>query len=318
MNDITAHDTRSTMKLLWAAVVVVTLVEAVDKDTFYKMTDFYKFERNPTKKNLFYYLRASSKLYLDYISQLISIFAEVTPEKPEFFAKEKEILNKISQLMTDKNIMKAIDHFYPVSEHEDEEVSLIEIDRWRKVTQAGERFMNKFLDFSHSDYHKHLPLFELVPRPTPKSASLESDWDLPAKRDVYKFMRLVSEVLRGAESAARTFRLYLLRNYPLSRERRTRKESIQFLKNYVDTLSKYIKEYRKFFPTHDSHIYSKDAKEILRLKSRVFDNLEYGARDVKRITMALYSIRRSLGDMFERKTRKYHPGKKFSGGIYSP
>ncbi|KAF6205983.1 hypothetical protein GE061_017207, partial [Apolygus lucorum] len=177
--DITAHDTRSTMKLLWAAVVVVTLVEAVDKDTFYKMTDFYKFERNPTKKNLFYYLRASSKLYLDYISQLISIFAEVTPEKPEFFAKEKEILNKISQLMTDKNIMKAIDHFYPVSEHEDEEVSLIEIDRWRKVTQAGERFMNTFLDFSHSDYHKHLPLFELVPRPTPKSASLGIQISMP-------------------------------------------------------------------------------------------------------------------------------------------
>ncbi|KAF6205991.1 hypothetical protein GE061_017215, partial [Apolygus lucorum] len=59
--DITAHDTRSTMKLLWAAVVVVSFVEAVDRETFFKMTSFDVLEKKHDGQSLATYLKKPLK-----------------------------------------------------------------------------------------------------------------------------------------------------------------------------------------------------------------------------------------------------------------
>ncbi|KAF6205987.1 hypothetical protein GE061_017211 [Apolygus lucorum] len=297
--DITAHDIRSTMKLLWAAVVVVSLVEAVDKYTFYKMTHFYELEREPTKANLFRYLQLSSKLYIDEVSQLISIFAEVTPEKPEFFAKQKATLNEISRLMSDKNITKAISEFFPNIDHDDEEVTRWEIDGWRKVTQAGQKLMNKFFKFSHSNYHDFLPLFELVPRPQvhPKNSRERYDLEFSEVKDVYKFMRAAETLLVQVQYTADTFQVYFLRSFPFTRGFGAKQDFFKFLWNYLFTLSEHTEDFTKFLRKRPYN-YSKDAKEILRFKAprRIFPRLKFLVKCVENIHLGMRKISDAYGD----------------------
>ncbi|KAF6205992.1 hypothetical protein GE061_017216 [Apolygus lucorum] len=267
------------MKLLWAAVVVVSFVEAVDRETFFKMTSFDVLEKKHDGQSLATYLKKTSKMFVEFTSKMLSVLIEVAPDKPEPAGRMKVILNELSRLFSDKNIISSIDQVFSKKNDNVGDIPKYQIAWWREITERGLLLMNSFSDFSQSDYRDKLPLARMVPRPTTHTIpalppgspgygdiSDEAIEELLDEKDFVDLTDLGDYFLASLESVSGEFNKYFIPNYSGIYKEANSRHAYQFLKDVHVILSNYIAEYHSLYHEVRGHVYSKEAKQILQLK----------------------------------------------------
>ncbi|KAF6205993.1 hypothetical protein GE061_017217 [Apolygus lucorum] len=150
-SDITAHDTRSTMKttlkLLLAAVVIVSFVEAIDKETFFKLTLFDGLEKKHDVGSLIAFMTTSSRLYLRTVAKFISLCVQTLPNDLRELKWMRAKLDDMALLLTDDKIVKSLVKFLSgTTIPANNDVYEGDIRYWKNITETGFELTNTLSD----------------------------------------------------------------------------------------------------------------------------------------------------------------------------
>ncbi|KAF6205999.1 hypothetical protein GE061_017223 [Apolygus lucorum] len=168
----------STMKLLWAAVVVVSLVDAIDKKGFAKKTGFDVLEKKQNVVNLLTYIGNFANLYLEVAEKVVSVCEQSLPDKPEELRLIRRPLGDAKQALHDlgmKPIRQLLLEHKPAAKVK---ISKKDLEVWQRINEFGYQ-LAKAGDLLNKSSTNELPLVhynDRVPESSKPLAEQKEDY----------------------------------------------------------------------------------------------------------------------------------------------
>ncbi|KAF6206002.1 hypothetical protein GE061_017226 [Apolygus lucorum] len=155
------------MKLLWAAVVVVSLVDAIDKEGFAKKTGFDVLEKKQNVVNLLTYIGNFAKFYLEVAEKVVSVCEQSLPDGPEELRVIREPLGDAKQALHDlrmRPIRQLLLEHKPAAKVE---ISKKDFEVWQRINEFGYQ-LAKAGDLLNKSSTNDLPLMHYNARESSK------------------------------------------------------------------------------------------------------------------------------------------------------
>ncbi|KAF6206003.1 hypothetical protein GE061_017227 [Apolygus lucorum] len=154
---VIVHVPHSTMKLLWAAVVVVSLVDAIDKEGFAKKTGFDVLEKKQNVVNLLTYIGNFAKFYLEVAEKVVSVCEQSLPDGPEELSVIRRPLGDAKQALHDLRMRPIRQLLLEHKPAANEKISKEDFEVWQKINEFGYQ-LSKAGDLLNKSSTNDLPL----------------------------------------------------------------------------------------------------------------------------------------------------------------
>ncbi|KAF6206000.1 hypothetical protein GE061_017224 [Apolygus lucorum] len=186
---VIVHDPHSTMKLLWAAVVVVSLVDAIDKEGFAKKTGFDVLEKKQNVVNLLTYIGNFAKFYLEVAEKVVSVCEQSLPDKPEEFRLIRRPLGDAKQTLHDLGMIPIRQLLLEHKPAAKVKISKEDLEVWQRINEFGYQ-LAKAGDLLNKSSTNELPLMHYNDRESSKPLAEQKE-DYKKAHVMMKYLHLI-------------------------------------------------------------------------------------------------------------------------------
>ncbi|KAF6205997.1 hypothetical protein GE061_017221 [Apolygus lucorum] len=256
----------STMKLLWAAVVVVSLVDAIDKKGFAKKTGFDVLEKKQNVVNLLKYIGNFANLYLEVAEKVMSVCEQSLPDKPvelkllrRKFSDAKQVLHNMGM----KPIRQLLLEYKPAA---NEKISKKDFESWQRMNEYGYQ-LAKAGDLLSKSSTNELPLMHYNARESSKPLAEQKEDHEKAQVILAYLNVMISSVARAVDHL-----LIYLKEHSII-ELKTEKGE-KAIKTTKEILSRLLLNYQAFLRAYMMALHLMKSMEIKKGNLPVYEHLK--------------------------------------------
>ncbi|KAF6205995.1 hypothetical protein GE061_017219 [Apolygus lucorum] len=254
------------MKLLWAAVVVISLVDAIDKKEFSKKTGFDVLEKKQNVVNLLTYIGNFANLYLEVAEKVMSVCEQSLPDKPEvwkimrdLFSDTKHVLHNLGM----KPIRQLLLEHKPAAKVK---ISKKDFEGWQRMNEFGYQLV-KAGDLLNKSSTNELPLMHYNDHQSSKPLAEQKE-DYKKAKVIFNYLHLmISAVSRTVDF----LRMYLKERSLVALKT---EEGEKAIKTTKENLSRLEQKYFFFSQQYLNALYVMKSMEIKKGNLPVYEHLK--------------------------------------------